>query len=159
MTVQINYKNNGLKNSKSNLILFVGENFNISSLKKHISNTEFLYISDLLKISNTKKNLLVFEISSKKRIVLLPIKKDIQTFEVENLGADLYKRIKHEKNNEYFLNTDTVISKIENFVGYFLHGLRLKSYEFNVYKSKKNTKKISINVIGNKNKVSIQNQL
>ena len=39
-------------------------------------------------------------------------------------------------------------SKIENFIGYFLHGLKLKSYEFNIYKSKKNKKLISINVIG-----------
>ncbi len=68
MTVQINYKNSGLKNKKSNLILFVGENFNITGIKKLISDTEFLYISDLLKISDTKKNLLVFEISPKKSI-------------------------------------------------------------------------------------------
>ena len=32
--------------------------------------------------------------------------------------------------------------------------LKLKSYEFNIYKSKKNKKLISINVIGNKNKIS-----
>ena len=35
----------------------------------------------------------------------------------------------------------------------------MKSYEFNKYKSKKTTRIISINVIGNKNKLSTQNQL
>ena len=35
-------------------------------------------------------------------------------------------------------------------MGLFLHGLKLKSYEFKKYKSKKNTKFISINVIGKK---------
>jgi leucyl aminopeptidase len=36
-----------------------------------------------------------------------------------------------------FVNSDTISSKIKNFVGYFLHGIKLKSYEFNIYKSKK----------------------
>ena len=48
---------------------------------------------------------------------------------------------------------------MKTFVGYFLHGLKLKSYEFNIYKSKKDKRLISINVIGNKNKLSTQNQL
>ena len=51
MTVQINYKNSGSKKNSSNLILFVDEKFNISGLKKHISDTEFSYISDLIKNS------------------------------------------------------------------------------------------------------------
>ena len=74
MSIQINYKNSGLKKPSANLVLFVEENFNISSLKKHISNTEFSYISDLLKTRDLKKNLLVFDINSKKKIILLSIK-------------------------------------------------------------------------------------
>ena len=46
MAVQILYKNN---DNSNNQVLFVEEGFNISGLKKHISNTEFSYISDLLK--------------------------------------------------------------------------------------------------------------
>ena len=67
MTLHINYNNVGLKKVSSNLILFVDEKFNISGLKKYISNSEFLYISELLKNSDLKKDLLVFEINSKKR--------------------------------------------------------------------------------------------
>ena len=67
MTIQINYKNNGLKNPSTNLVLFVEENFNTSGLKKHISNAEFSYINDLLKTSDLKKNLFVFEVNSKKK--------------------------------------------------------------------------------------------
>ena len=62
MTIQINYKNGDLKKASSNLVLFVDEKFTISSLKKHISNTEFSYISDLLKTSDLNKDLLFFEI-------------------------------------------------------------------------------------------------
>ena len=159
MTVQINYKKINIKKNSTNLVLFVDEKFSISGLKKNISNAEFSYISDLLKSSNLKKNLLFFEINSKKTIFLVSIKKDLKTSEIESLGAKFHGFIDYDKQNDYFVMSDTIISKIENFVGYFLHGLKLKSYEFNVYKSKKNKKLISINVIGNKNKISTQSQL
>ena len=87
MTVQINYKNSNSKKSSSNLVLFVDEKFNISGLKKYFSNSEFSYISDLLKNVDLKKDLLVFEINSKKTIFLASIKKDIKTSDIENLGA------------------------------------------------------------------------
>ena len=65
MTVKINYKSNNSKKGPSNLVLFVDEKFNISGLKKEISNSEFSYISDLLKTSDLKKDLLFFELISK----------------------------------------------------------------------------------------------
>ena len=159
MTVQINYKNSGSKKVSSNLVLFVDEKFNIEGLKKHISNDEFSYISDLLKTSDLKKDLLFFEINSKKTIFLVSIKKDLKTSDIESLGAKFHSYINYDKKNDYFINIETINNKIENFAGYFLHGIKLKSYEFNIYKSKKNKKHISINVIGNKNKISVQNQL
>ena len=87
MTIQINYKYKGSSKTSTNLVLFVDEKFNIGGLKKHISNYEFSYISDLLKNSDLKKDLLVFEINSKKTIFLASIKKNIKTSDVENLGA------------------------------------------------------------------------
>ena len=85
MTVKINYKNSSSKKISSNLVLFVDEKFNINGLKKHISNSEFSYISDLLKNVDSKKDLLVFEINSKKTIFLVSIKKDFKTSDIENL--------------------------------------------------------------------------
>ena len=159
MSVLINYKKNGPKNLSANLILFVNENFNISGLKKYISNTEFSYIFDLLKTCDLKKNLLFFEINSKKTIFLISIKKGLKSSDIESLGAKFHNHINYDKKNDYYINSDTINSTIENFVGYFLHGLKLKSYEFNIYKSKKNKRLVNINVIGNKNKISPQNQL
>ena len=83
------------------------------------------------------KNSLVFEINSKKNIVLVSIKKSIKNSDIENLGAEFYKRINNGKSSEYFINSESLISKFENFIEHFLHGLKLKSYEFNIYKSKK----------------------
>ena len=73
MTVQINYKNSSSKKNLTNLVLFVDENFNIGGLKKYISNSEFLYITDLLKNSDLKKDLLFFFFFSKKTIFLVSI--------------------------------------------------------------------------------------
>ena len=49
MTVQISYKNKKTKNNAQNLVLFVDEKFNVSSLKKHISGPDYAYIADLIK--------------------------------------------------------------------------------------------------------------
>ena len=48
---------------------------------------------------------------------------------------------------------------IINFIGHFLHGLKLKSYEFKRYKSKKDSRLITINVFGKKNAVSNKDQI
>ena len=159
MTIKINYSNNLTSKSSTKLVLFVEENFNISGLKKYISNAEFSYINDLLKNSNLKKNLLFFEVNSKKTIFLVSIKKNLETSDMENLGAEFHGYINYGKTNEYLVNSDSISNKYENLISHFLHGLKLKSYEFNVYKSKKNKKIISINVIGNKNKFTIKNEL
>ena len=137
MAVQINYKRDNSKKNSSNLVLFVDQKFNISALKKFISNSEFLYISDILKTNDLKKDLLVFKINSKKTIFLVSIKKDIKTSDIENLGAKFHGHINYDKKDDYVVNSDTIISNIRNFIGYFLHGIKLKSYEFNIYKSKK----------------------
>jgi len=159
MSIKINYLNKNISKSESNLVLFSNEKFNISAIKKHLSNLEFSYIYDLLKTSDLKKNMFVFEVNSKKKIILISIKKDLKEFDIENLGAEFFKRINYGKNSEYYINSDSLISKQENFLGHFLHGLKLKSYEFKKYKTKKETRIISITLIGTKNKPSTHNQL
>ncbi len=150
MTVKINYKSSGSKKNSNNLVLFADEKFNINPLKKDLSNSEVSYISDLLKNSDLNKNMFVFELSSKKKIVLVSIKKNIKTFDIENLGAELYGRVNYGKSSEYYLKSNNIITKDKNFISHFLHGFKLKSYEFNKYKSKKNTRLITINVFGKK---------
>jgi leucyl aminopeptidase len=159
MSLKINYSTKESSKSPANLVLFADEKFNINGLKKHLSNLEFSYIKDLLKTSDLKKNLLVFEINSRKKIILISVKKDLKNFDIENLGAELFGHINHGKNSEYLINSDSISGKYENFIGYFLHGLKLKSYEFKKYKTKKETKLFFINVLGVKNKPSPQNQL
>ncbi len=148
MTVKINYKNKALNNTLRNLILFTDEKFNIIGLKKHISNSEYSYISDLIQKKKIKKKIVTFDISSKKKIILVSIKNNLTESEAENLGAKCYNILNELKEVQYFVNSDTIPSKQKKSIGYFLHGIKLKSYKFEKYKTKKNEDDILISVIG-----------
>ena len=149
MSVKINYSTKINKTLSNNSVMFVDEKFSLKNIQKFISKDEFSYINDLLKISDLKKNIIIFEISSKK-IILISIKKDFTISNIENLGAEFYNKINYGKNCEYFLNSDSINSNHKKFLGYFLHGLKLKSYKFNKYKSKKDARLISIYISGKK---------
>ena len=158
MSVKISYKKLTGKPS-TNTVLFVDEKFNTNNLKSYISSADLTFIKELLKNCDLKKKILVFEINSRKKIVLISIKKGSKNFDLENLGAEFYGRINYGKNCEYYIVSDSLIGKNSNFIGHFLHGIKLKSYEFKKYKTKKKSRNISITVIGNKNKPAAQNQL
>ena len=158
MSVQIYYKKNLSKKSTGNLILFVNEKFDLVSLKKHILPSEYAYISDLIKTKDLKKKIINFDINSKKKITLVSLRKNLTSSDVENLGANFYDLFKAFKQTDYFVNSDTVTGQFTNVVGYFLHGLKLKSYSFQKYKSKKNKRNISVTVIG-KHKPSLKDQI
>ncbi len=159
MSVKINYNKKLLSKTTSNLVLFSNDKFNINGLKKDLSNSEFNYISDLLKSADLKKKLLFFEINSKKKIYLISIKNNFKDLDIENLGAEFYGRINSAKSDDYYIISDSIITKNKNFLGYFLHGLKLKSYEFKKYKSKKNQRVITLNICGSKNVPSAKTQL
>ena len=67
MSLKINYSSKKNNNLSSNTVLFVNDKFNIKNLKKHISDKEFSYINDLLKTSDLKKTIFVYEVNSKKK--------------------------------------------------------------------------------------------
>ena len=67
MSIKINYSKNTYNENSSNLVLFSNDKFNLNNLKKFLKNSEFSYINDLLKTNDLKKNLLIFDLSSKKK--------------------------------------------------------------------------------------------
>ncbi len=159
MPIKIKYLKKTSQKPSANLVLFSGEKFKTNDLKKYVSNSEYSYITDLLKTSDLKKNLLVFEVNSKKKIILVAVKNNLKNSEIENLGAELFGSINYGKDSEYFINSDSLNVKQINFISHFLHGLKLKSYEFNKYKSKKQKRNILLNILGNKKTPSIKDQL
>ena len=86
MTLKIKYSNTKYK-SGSNIVLFSDEKFNIKKLKRHFSNYEFSYVKDLLNSNDLKKNLLVFELSSKKKNSSCFNKKKLKALRHRKLGC------------------------------------------------------------------------
>ena len=159
MSIKISFKKSISQKTSSNLVLFVDEKFNTKLIRKYISNSEFSYISDLLKTSDLNQKILIFDLNSKKKIVLISIKKNIKKHDIENLGAELYGLINRGKNSHYLINSESVVNNTKNFIGHFLHGMKLKSYDFTKYKTKKEKRLININIIGKKNNISLKDQL
>ena len=158
MNIKVNFKKQAFSKSNANLILFVDEKFNITGLKKHISKNEYSYISDLISKKDTKKEIVTFDISSKKKIILVSFKRNLTDSDAENLGAKCYVILNELKETQYSVNSDTIPNGLKNILGYFLHGIKLKSYKFEKYKTKKNKGEIFINVIG-KNIPNYKDQL
>ena len=150
MSIKINYKNNISKNKPKNVVFFVDEKFSIAGIKKFISKSEYSYTEDLLRTKDLKKKIIFSEIDSKKKLILVSIQKNIKNFEAENLGATFYNNLKNLKINDFIVNTDHLPTNLRNFVGYFLHGLKLKSYMFDKYKTKKNKTELNFYIFGKK---------
>ena len=117
MPVKISYKNNPSKINLGNLIFFVDENFSLSGLKKHLTNLENKFIINLLKSQNLSKKIISFDLSAKKRIFLISVKKNIKNSQIEQLGAEFFNYLKDIKNKEFQINSDLVPTKSKNFIG------------------------------------------
>jgi len=158
MSIEISYKKNLSKSNYGNLVFFVDEKYTLLGLKKYFNKSEIQSIADLVKSQNLSKKISSFDLSSKKRIFLISVNKNISSSQVESLGADFYNFFKDIKKKEFQINSDVMPIKLKNFIGYFLHGLKLKSYKFDKYKTKKNKINILINVYG-KNIPSTKDQI
>ena len=67
MSIKINYLKKSSEKSSANQVIFADEKFKGENLNKHLSSSEHSYISDLLRTSDLNKNILVFEVNSKKK--------------------------------------------------------------------------------------------
>ena len=148
MSVIINYKNALAKSKFRNFVYFVDEKYSLSGLKKYFSKPENEFIGKVLKFQNLSKSIIDFNLSPIKKVFLISTKINFNSSQVENLGAKFFDYIKDIKYKEFLINSDVMPTELKNFVGYFTHGFVLKSYTFDKYKTKKNKKNISIDVIG-----------
>ena len=148
MSVVINYKKNITKSKFGNLIFFVDEKYSLSALKKYFTKSENEFINDILKSQNLSKKIISFDLSSKKKIFLISLNKNINSSQIENLGGQFFNYLKDLKKKDFQINSDVMPIKFNNTLGYFLHGLKLKSYTFDKYKTKKSKRNILINVNG-----------
>ena len=145
MSVQVIYKDKIDSKKLANYVLFVEENFNINNIKKNVSDTEIFYIKEILKKKNLKKNILSFDLNFKKKIILIAVKKNLDSSEVENLGAEFYNFIKSNNINELSINSDSLDTKHDNDFVFFRCDMEQKN---GIWKS---TGKGAVDTVGVKN--------
>ena len=151
MPINISYKKGiGEKNIK-NYVLFSDEDFKIFGFKKLPVSKITNQINNTINSNKSKKKeFITFNINPNQKITLVKIKKNQNSIENEKKGANFYNYIKSNflRNLTFFdKNIEDVKTDAKSFIDEFLHGIQLKSYEFNKYKSKKELTNIDLNII------------
>ena len=159
MTVQVIYKNKVNLTNKGVYAIFVDENFNFFRKNKLVSSSYIKFIKKALNMKPKKKKILSFDLSSEKTLVLVSVKKKSSINDFENLGSSFYDFVKSNSLKSLSILSESLNDNTNNLFNHFLHGLKLKSYEFKKYKSKKDNIKIIINVSKNNNTSSVKQLL
>tara|TARA_B100000575_G_scaffold198063_1_gene160234 strand:+ start:332 stop:1801 length:1470 start_codon:yes stop_codon:yes gene_type:complete len=149
MSIKISHKKKISEKTIKNYVLFTNEDFVISGLKNIYLSKNSAQINKTIKSNKTKKNdIISFNLNSDQKIILIKIKKNQTPTDNEKKGANFYNFIKSNLlTNLTFLdkNIYEIQAKNKSFIDEFLHGLQIKSYEFDKYKTKKEI--IDINIV------------
>ena len=125
---------------------FINEGLHFRPSNKSLSNKEVAKVQFYLNNLRTKKlkeKIIAFDFSEKNKFLFVVVKKDILPNNFEELGAiflDFIKKNKIEKINLFAdsLNFFKNYNENNNLILKFIHGLNLKAYSFNKYKTKNN---------------------
>ena len=130
------------------IAFFTNEKSEITHLKKYLGALEHKNLNVLLKNKNKKKGLLSFDLNPNQKIILIPIQKNQKSNEIEKSGARFIDFLNNEAIEVVHIISDTISINLKLDAIYeFLHGMRLKSYSFDKYKSKKESKIIKVNIL------------
>ena len=123
------------------IAFFTNEKSEITHLKKYLNSSDHKNLNVLLKNKNKKKGLLSFDLNPNQKIILISLKKNQKSNETEKSGAKLTDFLNSEGAEVIHIVSDTISVNLKPDAIYeFLHGMRLKSYSFDRYKSKKGVK-------------------
>ena len=130
------------------IAFFTNEKSEITHLKKYLNSSEHKNLNVLLKNKNKKKGLVSFDLNPNQKIILISLKKNQKPNETEKSGAKLTDFLNSEGAGAVHIISDTISINLKSDAIYeFLHGMRLKSYSFDRYKSKKDSKTLKVNMI------------
>jgi len=145
--IKINYLNSSNKNLGNNVI-FIDSNTDYKKLNHKYSFSKKLILNDVKSKKISKQNIFVYPQKNGEYGILIYLENNLLNSDIENLGANFYNFLKIQNIQNIVLNLDKQNFVIKNrFINFFIHGLKLKSYEFNLYKSKSNKRKIEVKII------------
>ena len=130
------------------IAFFTNEKTEITHLRKYLNSSDHKNLTVLLKNKNKKKGLLSFDLNPNQKIILISLKKNQKSNETEKNGAMLTDFLKGEGAKVIHIVSDTITLNLKPDAIYeFLHGMSLKAYSFDRYKSKKDSNTLKVNVI------------
>ena len=154
MSIKITHKTASNDKSIKNYVLFSDEEFKINGLNKlNISKSSNHITKLIISNKNKKKDFISFNLNSDQKIILIKIKNKLTATENEMKGANFYNYLKSNLIFDVtFLNNNTNATQSKNriFIEEFLHGMQLKSYNFNKYKTKHEENNIEVTILGSK---------
>ena len=154
MSIKITHKTASNGKSIKNYVLFSDEEFKINGLNKLNISKSSNHISKLIiSNKNKKKDFISFNLNSDQKIILIKIKNKLTATDNEKKGANFYNYLKSNLIFDVtFLNNNTNATQSKNgtFIEEFLHGMQLKSYNFNKYKTKHEENNIEVTILGSK---------
>jgi len=150
MKLKLNYVKKISKVAAKNELIFINnKKFNYKSLNvKEITDNELFKEKKIIQRNHDQGNHIL--------INCIDLKK---TSDFENIGSKLFDFISNNKIESCFLNLSSLkITRMQ--IDRILHGAILKSYSFDIYKTKKNLKKfINLTIIGKHNKSNLKTKL
>ena len=154
MAIKINIKKNIPNKLIKNHVFFTDEDFKINGLKYlNLGKDAELIKSSIKSLNSNKKDFLYFNLNPFSKITIVKIINSKDTINNEKIGAKFYDFIK--SNSIFFLtfNEKNITHTQGNnkiFFDEFLHGVNLKSYIFDKYKTKKDKNNFQIDILTKK---------
>ncbi len=148
MTLKINYLDKK-KGSIKNIAVFVYPNSKMDRFKGDFDVKINQKILNLLSKNKDAKENKIFSLNQDfdEKIIVLLLTKANNELDFEKLGARFFDYLKKNEISNVYINVkklETLNSKKTIFLNSFIHGAELKSYEFNLYKTKIKSKNINL---------------
>ncbi len=154
MNLKINYLTKYLNSSSKNSAFFLKNSTKVSELSKIVGDKSLAASLDKLKKNENftkKKTITSINQNVDKKLIIIWLNKNLSSNEIEKLGAKFFDFLKVNSIEEVTvfgpsLNDENKNYKIEEFI----HGMELKSYSFEIYKSsREKSEKFKINIFQN----------
>ena len=155
MIIKEKYIKSAKLNNLSGTILFFANNKSeIKNINKLVNSSQSNLIKKNQKNNEKKKEIFSFDISYNQKIIIYSLKNNERSYEKN--GAKLYEFLKKDNLNKVYIFGDTINnSNIIKCLVEFIHGMKLKSYNFDKYLTKKKSEILNINII-TKNKIDLK---
>tara|TARA_B100000131_G_scaffold206060_1_gene198184 strand:- start:1939 stop:3390 length:1452 start_codon:yes stop_codon:yes gene_type:complete len=147
MSLKINYIDKK-KNPSKNRAIFVNSNIKITEFNGKLDQKSINKIINFLKKNKNFKDDKIISLNEDfdQKIILIILKKSKTELDFEKLGAKFLDFLKKNEIYEIYIDTFNIQKKDKININSFVHGVELKSYEFNLYKTSKQSTKFDIKI-------------